>query len=286
MKKVQSQLKTALHAIQNALNLSADEAGLDARLLLQHVLGVSHAWLIAHGEDLVASAHLNEYDQLLQRRLLGEPIAYIMGQREFYGLLLKTNKNTLIPRPDTEILVEVAISKLDQNKLQHVLDLGTGTGAIALAIANVRPLVKMTAVDFSLESLEVAKENANRLGLNKVKFMQSHWLDALVGKSFDVIVSNPPYIAKDDAHLKQGDLRFEPLTALVSGNDGLDDIRTIIQEAPHHLNNGGWLLLEHGYDQASEVAQLLADNNFSQISHALDLAGIERVTLGCWQPNS
>lgn len=286
MKKVQSQLKTALQAIQNALNVSADEAGIDARLLLQHVLGVNHAWIIAHGEDLVVSAQLNEYDQLLQRRLLGEPIAYIVGEREFYGLLLQTNKNTLIPRPDSEALVEVAISKLDQNKLQNVLDLGTGTGAIALAIASVRPLVRMTAVDFSLEALAVAKENANQLGLNEVKFIQSNWFNALTGECFDIIVSNPPYIAKDDAHLRQGDLRFEPLAALVSGNDGLDDIRIIIQEATHHLNDEGWLLLEHGYDQASDVAQLLADANFSYISHALDLAGIERVTLGCWQPNS
>jgi release factor glutamine methyltransferase len=213
-------------------------------------------------------------------------MAYILGEREFYGLCLTTNRHTLIPRPDTETLVEVALSKMHLKQVIDVLDLGTGTGAIALAIASVRPLVKMTAVDFSPEALAVAQMNARRLSLNKVCFIQTHWFIGLAGKRFDVIVSNPPYIAKDDVHLKQGGLSFEPITALVSGVDGLDDIRVIIKEAPQHLNEKGWLLLEHGYDQASAVAQLLAEAGFKQISHALDLAGIERVTFGVWQPNS
>jgi release factor glutamine methyltransferase len=268
-----------------ALGINNDEALVDARLLLQHVLNMNHAWLISHTDAALSFSQLANLDNLLQRRLQGEPMAYILEAREFYGLTLKTTPATLIPRPDTETLVETALVKLDANTPKRVLDLGTGTGAVALAIASVRPMAMMTATDLSAEAFVVAQDNAARLGLANVGFIQSDWLKALQGQCFDVIVSNPPYIAKEDVHLTQGDLRFEPLSALVSGEDGLEDIRMIIQQAPEHLNDQGWLLLEHGYDQASEVAQLLADANFSEISHALDLACIERVTLGCWQPN-
>lgn len=280
MQNVYAQLKLAQASIAQRLRLPSDEALVDARLLLQHVLNVNHAWLISHADVTLTDSQLATLDDLLQRRLKGEPMAYILGSREFYGLTLKTTSATLIPRPDTEVLVEAALAKLDAHTTKQVLDLGTGTGAVALAIASVRPMVMMTAAELSAEALAVAQENATHLGLTNVRFIQSHWLTALKGQSFDVIVSNPPYIAKEDVHLTQGDLRFEPLTALASGVDGLDDIRLIIQQAPQHLNGEGWLMLEHGHDQAAEVARLLSEAGFSQISHAFDLAGIQRVTLG------
>ena len=216
----------------------------------------------------------------MQRRLNGEPIAYILGSREFYGLQLKTTPATLIPRPDTETLVEAALAKVPQNASLNILDLGTGTGAVALAIASQRPQTKVTAVDASLEALKVATENAQSLNLCNVRLIESNWFSALGSEKFDVIVSNPPYIAKDDEHLKQGDLRFEPLSALASGVDGLDDIRKIIQDAPEYLNPNGWLMLEHGYDQAEAVAALLKARSFSQIADAKDIAGTLRVTFG------
>ena len=279
-------LKRAQLKLSQDLSINASEAAVDVRLLLQQALNVNHAWLISHANDVLSAEQMDHFNQLFQRRLAGEPIAYILGQREFYGLNLKTTRATLIPRPDTETLVEAALSKIPVDKNFSILDLGTGTGAIALAIASRRPLVKMIAVDFSTEALKVAQENAKALNLNHVGFMQSNWFDALANRWFDLIVSNPPYIAKDDVHLSQGDLRFEPISALASGVDGLDDIRMIVKQAPQYLNQGGWLMLEHGYDQANLVAQLLADAGFMQISHALDLAGIERVTLGCWQSSS
>ena len=273
-------LKSAQQFIRASSSASSGEALIEARLLLQQALGVNHAWLVAHMDDELTDAQSESFQQLLSRRLAGEPVAYILGMREFYGLPLKTTPATLIPRPDTETLVEAALAKLPQDKALKVLDLGTGTGAVALAIAQNRPNAQVTAVDFSEEALSVAQENAQNLGLARVRLMQSDWFSGLQGENFDVIVSNPPYIAENDAHLKQGDLRFEPITALASGEDGLDDIRRIIQEAPNYLNPNGWLMLEHGYDQAEKVAELLNQHGFSQINHAPDLAGIQRVTFG------
>lgn len=273
-------LKAAQQSIGLSLALPPDEAAIDARLLLQHSLKVDHAWLIANINDELTDAQVASFQQPLARRLKGEPVAYILGMREFYGLPLKTTPATLIPRPDTETLVEAALDKLPANQNLKVLDLGTGTGAIALAIAKNRPQAQVTAVDFSNEALSVAKENAHNLDLARVRFLQSNWFASLQNEKFDVIVSNPPYIAENDAHLTQGDLRFEPLTALASGKDGLDDIRRIIQAAPSYLNPNGWLMLEHGYDQAENVAELLTLHGFEQISHAPDLSGTLRVTLG------
>ena len=273
-------LKAAQQSISVSLAMPLDEAAIDARLLLQHSLKVDHAWLIGHINDELTDAQVASFQQILARRLKGEPIAYILGMREFYGLPLKTTPATLIPRPDTETLVEAALDKLPANQNLRVLDLGTGTGAIAFAIAKNRSQAQMTAVDFSHEALSVAKENAQNLDLGRVRFMQSNWFASLQNQKFDVIVSNPPYIAEDDVHLTQGDLRFEPFTALASGKDGLDDIRLIIQAAPSYLNSHGWLLLEHGYDQAEKVAELLTLHGFEQISHAPDLSGTLRVTLG------
>ena len=279
-------LKDAQLILSQGLSMGIDEAGVDVRLLMQQVLNVNHAWLISHANDVLSAEQMNAFNAIFKRRLAGEPMAYILGQREFYGLNLKTTSATLIPRPDTEILVESALAKIRTDIPSNVLDLGTGSGAIALAIASQSPWAKITAVDFSEEALHVAQENAATLNLNHVTFKQSTWFSEIGHQQFDLIVSNPPYIAKDDVHLQQGDLRFEPITALASGADGLDDIRVIVAHAPQHLNQNGWLILEHGYDQADAASRLLADRGFTQVSHALDLAGIERVTMGCWSLGS
>ena len=286
MSELNTLLKAAQHSLTLKLAIEAHEASVDVRLLLQQVLNVNHAWLISHDDDALSAEKINAFNTLLDRRLAGEPMAYILGQREFYGLNLKTTSATLIPRPDTEVLVESALAKIPTDISTNILDLGTGSGAIALAIASQRPWANITAVDFSEEALQVAQENAASLNLNHVALVQSSWFDALANRKFDLIVSNPPYIAKGDVHLQQGDLRFEPITALASGKDGLDDIRMIVANAPQHLNQNAWLMLEHGYDQADAVSRLLADRGFTQVSHALDLAGIQRVTMGCWSLGS
>lgn len=260
--------------------LNNEEAALEARLLLQHVLVVNRAWLIAHADDTLTPQQLATFETLLQRRIDGEPMAYILGEREFYGINLKVSPDTLIPRPDTETLVEAALNAMPHNQTLDILDLGTGTGAIALAIAKHAPQSQVTAVDFSEAALVIAQQNAQNLAINNVTFLHSHWFQALVAQRFDVIVSNPPYIEEHDLHLSLGDVRFEPKSALTSGADGLDDIRHIVSLSPQHLTQQGWLLLEHGYNQAEAVADLMAQAGFKNITHALDLAGIKRVTLG------
>ena len=278
--------------LQSHLNLSRIEAKHEAHLLLQHILKVHRAWLIAHENDVLKADTSNLFQSLLSRRLAGEPIAYILGYREFYGLHLNVSSATLIPRPDTETLVEAALAKIPEqtnhsqnsNQQLSVLDLGTGTGAVALAIAKNRPSVSVFAVDASQAALNIAIENAKNLDIHNVQFILSDWFSALSDLKFDFIVSNPPYIEKNDAHLQQGDLRFEPITALASGHDGLDDIRQIIMHAPKYLNKNGWIMLEHGYNQAEAVAGLLQQTGFSEISHVLDLSGIKRVTMGQFSP--
>lgn len=272
-----------LHASAQLKALSAEpeSSAFEAQLFLQQVLKVNRAWLIAHADDVLDAEPYKAFEDLLARRLAGEPVAYILGEREFFGLKLKVTPDTLIPRPDTETLVEAALAKIPNNNTEFkVLDLGTGTGAIALAIASERSLSKITALDASSAALKVAQENALTLKINNVQFVLSDWFSALSGQKFDVIVSNPPYIEQDDIHLSQGDVRFEPLSALASGQDGLDDIRHIIQHAPHYLKPSGWLMFEHGYNQAQQVAALLNDAGFSEIAYALDLAGIQRATFG------
>lgn len=266
--------------VDASAQLNSDEAALEAQLLLQHLLNVNRAWLIAHQNDALEVNIHEAYRALIIRRINGEPVAYILGCREFYGLKLKVTPDTLIPRPDTETLVEVALEKIAPNLLLSICDLGTGTGAIALAIAKNRPNAEVMAVDFSAKALDVARQNAKDLAILNCHFLQSDWLSALKNQRFDVIVSNPPYIKSNDQHLKQGDLRFEPLFALASGKDGLDDINTIISQAKNHLKPSGWLMLEHGYDQAESVAAMLKIAGFSEVRHAQDLAGIQRVTLG------
>lgn len=274
-------LAQAQNEIIHSLGLPDAEARIEAQALLRHVLGnVSRAWLIAHDEQALTSEQFSQFQALLARRLQGEPIAYILGNREFYGLDFSVTPDVLIPRSDTETLVEVALQHIAQHQPCRVLDLGTGSGAIAITIASQRPQAEVMAVDSSNAALAVARMNAEKLKMPNVHFLQSNWFAELEGSSFDIVVSNPPYIAEDDQHLNQGDLRFEPASALASGTDGLDSIRQIISEAPRHLNSGGWLLLEHGYDQAWQVAELMRIKGFAQVESRPDLSGILRVTIG------
>ena len=266
--------------LASQLKMNSDEAKFETQLLLQHALKVNRAWLVAHALDALADNLYQAFEMLLKRRLKGEPVAYILGYREFFGLPLKVSADTLIPRPDTETLVESALDKIPSHSSNLVLDLGTGSGAIALAIAKHRPNAQVTALDASQAALAIAIENALNLNIKNVHFELSNWFSALNNQKFDVIVSNPPYIEADDDHLKQGDLRFEPLSALASGVDGFDDLRIIIHNASNYLKRNGWLMLEHGYNQAEYVAELLAKNGFTQISHVKDLSGILRVTIG------
>lgn len=278
---IRQRLAADAQQLAAALSLDPASARSEVQRLLQHVLRQSRAWLLAHAEQALTAIQQAEYQDLLQRRLQGEPVAYLLGEREFYGLLFKVTPATLIPRPETELLVELALERMPQHQPCRVLDLGTGSGAIALAIAQARPLAAVTATDAAPAAIEVAQQNAQRLAIPNVRFVRSDWFAALAGEEFDLIVSNPPYVAADDPHLRQGDLRFEPLSALASGADGLDDIRRIIAAAPAHLRSEGWLLLEHGYDQAAQVRELLTRAGFRRVFSAPDLAGIERVSGGC-----
>lgn len=263
-----------------ALQLEFEESKIEAQLLLQHVLNVNRAWLIAHENDALQPKIHEAFEALLNRRLSGEPIAYILGSREFYGLDLLVTPDTLIPRPDTEILVEAALAKILNNTNLSILDLGTGTGSIALAIAKNRPHASIIAVDASKAALDVAKQNSLNLSIDNIEFVMSNWFENLSNQRFDVIVSNPPYIEAHDAHLTQGDLRFEPISALASGADGLDDIRQIIDDCLIYLNPQSWLMLEHGYNQADQVTDLMADAGLTNIETIKDLGNNDRVTIG------
>lgn len=249
----------------------------DARLLLGHLLGRDRAWLEAHRDDLLDAAVAVSFDALAARCQAGEPVAYLLGRKEFYGRDFAVSPAVLIPRPETELLVETALALLAGNRAPRILDLGTGSGCLAVTLALELPAAAVTAVDVSPAALAVARQNAERLGAS-VRFMPSDWFDALGGERFDLVVGNPPYIAAGDSHL--ADLRCEPAGALVSGVDGLDAIRIIAAAAPAHLVAGGWLLLEHGYDQGAAAAALLAGAGFSSVEQRRDLAGILRLTGG------
>ncbi|MEZ0210423.1 MAG: peptide chain release factor N(5)-glutamine methyltransferase [Methylophilus sp.] len=278
MQIVQQLLQTARQQLAQAG--APAEASMEAQLLLMHVLGVNRAWLLAHATDAVSAQNALGFNQLIQRRVNGEPIAYILGYREFFGLKLKVTPDTLIPRPDTETLVEAALQKIA--KPMQILDLGTGTGAIALALAKHAPDSQVTAVDASQAALAVAEANMHGLQLANVTLLHSHWFSRLDNQVFDLIVSNPPYIESSDQHLTQGDLRFEPLSALAAGVDGLADIQHIIAEAPGYLNNGGWLIVEHGYNQAEAVQKLYQAAGFQHMQTVCDLGSNPRVTLAQW----
>lgn len=260
--------------------LHDEEARREAALLLAHVLGVSDAWLVTHAGDGVDDARAADYRALIERRARGEPFAYIVGVRGFHALDLVVTHDVLIPRPETELLVDLALQRLPADHATTIADLGTGSGAVALAIARARPRTRIVATDASADALDVARGNARRLGLDNIGFGQGDWCAALGDARFDLVVSNPPYVAADDPHLGQGDLRFEPVAALVSGPDGLDAIRVIVRDAGQHLRDGGWLLLEHGFDQGAAVRDLLARHGFADVFTARDLGGHERVSGG------
>lgn len=255
---------------------------IDARALLRHVLGVSNAHLIAHSGQALSDAQSGLFAALAARRRAGEPVAYIVGAREFFSLEFKVTPAVLIPRPETEALVEFALEHIAPDSVQRVLDLGTGSGCIAISIARHRPHAKVIAVDSSPAALAVARENVHRHGITNLEVTASDWFSALAGRKFDLIVANPPYIAAGDPHLAQGDLRFEPPGALAAGADGLDCVRSIIGSAPQYLGGGGWLAFEHGYDRAASCRELLAEAGFSGVFSRADLAGIERLSGGVW----
>ncbi len=265
-----------------ARRLPGPDARHEAECLLLHALGRDRAWLFAHGDEPLAGSAAAVFEALLARRLAGEPVAYLVGRRGFWTLDLRVSPATLIPRPETERLVELALERLPDGRLLRVADLGTGTGAIALALASERPQAQVLATDTSADALAVARANARDHGIANVAFRQGSWCAPLAGERFDLIASNPPYIAEGDPHLAQGDLRFEPAAALASGADGLEAIRMIVADAPRHLHTGGWLLLEHGWDQGDAVRALLEGAGFADVATATDLEARDRVTLGCF----
>ena len=250
----------------------------DAEVLLSFVTQKSRSWLIAFDETTLSAPQLVQLDALLARRAAGEPVAHLTGEREFWSLPLTVSPVTLIPRPDTEILVEQALARLPDEAVD-IVDLGTGTGAVALAIASERPDCRVTGVDRIAEAVQLAQHNAQKLRIGNATFLQSDWFSALAGKKFTMIVGNPPYIDADDEHLQQGDVRFEPLSALVAPQQGLADIRDIVRAARDYLLPQGWLMLEHGWQQGAEVRNILSAHDYQAVITCQDYAGHDRVTL-------
>lgn len=275
-----------------ASRLRGDDARREAEILLTHASGKSRAWLAAHSGDEIGVQATAVFEHLVARRAEGMPVAYLTGVRGFGKLELDVTPDVLIPRPETELLVELALQRIPddacspdkaaqpRNPGYAIADLGTGSGAVALAIAKARPRRRVLATDASDAALAVARHNASRNGIVNVAFARGDWCTALGGERFDLVVSNPPYIAAGDPHLGEGDLRFEPCAALVSGADGLDAIRVIVREVPAHLHAGGWLMLEHGFDQGEAVCALLAQANFQDVFTARDPGNHERVSGG------
>ncbi|MBD3768036.1 MAG: peptide chain release factor N(5)-glutamine methyltransferase [Gammaproteobacteria bacterium] len=260
--------------------LPPEEASREAELMLCRATGLTRTQLRTYPEKDVSDAQQAELIAWVQRRLQGEPLTYILGDTEFYGLTLSVTPDTLIPRQDTELLVDAALELIPERAPWTVLDMGTGTGAIAIAIAHHRPIAQVTALDASKAALAVAQDNACALRLPNIRFIHSDWFSVLGQQRFDVIISNPPYIAQNDPHLQATSLPYEPISALTSGVDGLDDIRLLVQQAPNHLNADGWLLLEHGYDQGAAVRHLMQSAGFSAIATHRDYGNNDRITLG------
>lgn len=260
--------------------LQGVDARAEAELLLAGALGRDRSWLYAHGDARPDDAERARFEGWIARRRRGEPVAHLLGHREFWSLPLLVSADTLIPRPDTECLVELALDRIDAGADAEVLDLGTGSGAIALAISRERPRALVVAVDRDARALEIAQRNGARLGLDRIQFLQGDWFSPVRGRQFALIASNPPYLAADDPHLDEGDLRFEPRDALVSGHDGLDAIRRIVADAPGHLEANGWLLIEHGWTQAAAVRSLFEQRGFHEVRTWPDLEGRDRVSGG------
>ena len=274
-------MATVQELLRSGSDLPTDSARRDTEILLCHCLGKPRTWLYTWPEKEVSRDCARDFGQLLAQRREGIPVAYLTGEREFWSLQLAVSDATLIPRPETETLVVWAL-ELALPNAASVLDLGTGSGAIALALARERPHWHVTALDVSEEALQVARGNAVRTRLTSVHFVQSDWYQAVTGQRFNALLANPPYIDGDDPHLALGDVRFEPRSALVSSDSGLEDLGRLVTGAPDQLLDGGWLLLEHGFEQANAVRVMLHDAGFSQVSTRRDMSGQQRITGGCW----
>ena len=273
-------LKADTSRLSAALELDQNDAHREIQLLLSVTLDSSRALISACSERVVETEKYTRYQSLFERRMSGEPIAYLLGRKEFYGIEFRVNPSVLIPRPETELVVEHVLERIIENKRARVLDLGTGSGIIAIILAKLRPQINVTAVDICPSALSLARENAHNLEVGNVSFSHSDWYENMSGETFDLIVSNPPYVADDAPHLHCGDLRSEPSRALMGGKGGLECIRTIVSQASKHLNPAGWIILEHGYDQTHAVQAELSAAGFDKIRTYDDLAGIPRVTEG------
>jgi len=273
-------IKTTLTSAVESLSGLSDSARLDCEWLLCFVLDKPRSYLHSWPEKMLSQDETVQFEKRLNRRVNGEPIAHILGERGFWSLNLKVTADTLIPRPETERLVELALGLIPNQSQWNILDLGTGTGAIALSLAMERPACFISATDQSLAALDVAKQNAMNNKISNIEFIHSNWFAKLKNKKFDVIVSNPPYVEENDPHLQQGDVRFEPLSALTAGEDGLDDIRTIIKSSQAHLTQNGVLLIEHGYNQAESVCDLLNLAGFNKVKNFKDDNDIPRISIG------
>ncbi|HEY5602421.1 MAG TPA: peptide chain release factor N(5)-glutamine methyltransferase [Gammaproteobacteria bacterium] len=277
MSTIQQALTTAFSQLNQLPDVAAR---LEAEILLAYALAKPRAYLHTWPQQVLEKSVLDRFGTLVQRRCRGEPVAYITGQREFWGLPLTVSTATLIPRPETERLVEIALEKIPAQASWHIADLGTGSGALAFALASERPRCEITGTDISTAALAIAKANRQRLNLTNVRFIAGRWFDPLSGRRFDLVISNPPYVASGDPHLQQGDLRFEPRQALSAGPDGLEAIREIVSSAHAHLQPGGWLMLEHGFAQGDAVVKLFTDNGFAHVQCHRDYAERERATVG------
>lgn len=276
-------LRDAQQQLCAAESATLDDARLDAEILLGNALQQNRTYLRTWPERELSTEQTEKFQTLLNRRCAGEPIAYITGERDFWDMTLRVSPDTLIPRPETETLVEQALERIPPDARWQIADLGTGSGAIALTIARERPTCQIIATDISPAALTIARENAVRYAIKNIRFVEGSWLEPLTDEHFEMIVSNPPYVHPDDPHLQQGDLRFEPLSALHSTPDGLTDIRSICDTARQHLKPGGWLLLEHGFDQGPAAQACFTERAYQQVKTVEDLAGNPRVSLGQWR---
>lgn len=255
---------------------------IDAEVLLQHAIQKDMAWIIAHGNEYASTEQIKAFYEIIEQRVNGEPIAYITGHKEFWSLQLKVNQDVLIPRGDTETLVDLALSVIPKQQDANILDLGTGSGAIALAVAKERPQSKVIAVDAHKKALDVAKHNQTLNSIENVEFIQSDWFNSVTESQFDAILSNPPYVAAGDPHLERGDLRFEPNSALIGKGSGFDDLRLIIEQAPNYLKDNAYLIVEHGADQAQQVIDAFKQRGFSKVANHLDINKLPRCCIGQW----
>ena len=274
------QIREAIQQASESLQASSPSALLDAQVLLNHVLQCNSAHLAAWPEKQLSTEQKEEYLQLIQKRLQGTPVAHLTGSREFWSLQFLVDDSTLIPRPETETLVEFILDRFADRTQLKLLDMGTGTGAIAIAIASEKPHWQITACDISADAIKLAEKNATLHQIKNIRFLQSDWFEDITCNNFDIIVSNPPYIASDDPHLQQGDVRFEPDSALTSGTTGMDDIEHLCLHAKKYLAQDGWLIVEHGYNQKQIVAACFDSNGFTEITQLQDLSANHRMTAG------